>query len=661
MHDLEDRLRELGDRVSQEVPLEVRPTPTALRSIRTGRAVRSGAVVAAVATLVFGGFSATAMLRRDDTPAPPAEEAKQESAFVDTWVSTDIDGSKQTMVVRASDGDAYEIVVRDDSAGVCSGAPSTMTGTGRLDGGRKLVIPTPGFTCDDGSEPKVESGPPVDELLRNLTFVHDAEADNLTDNFDVVWGRDEIPESSGGMWPQSSLEEIREAQELADADDPRYTWQVDRHLAALTGPKAVEGGPYGAEIFTRFLREELGWQEFRGTPFVGSASSPGHHEGVTYVRCAPGRANPLYPTDPEGRDCAPTINELNYETVAIDVKQLARRGPTGVWVVTRWAELPPSDEPITPNSDLYGRQVEQVAPPSDAEVTDLVEAFLQARIDGEGAQKYVHSLYTPADEIPLLYATTSGSPYDRFEIGRVEGPDWPIGGLILEVRLFAEGGNTVVEQGFSLHREGDGRLGLQYAGEDTTENGEAVAEQSSILDGQVTYSVPTGWREISAVPELGYLQGGGRAFIEILPNSLPPDCDTEGPPPSAPPSAEAVVRAIRSDPDLEATAPVSARVGGVVALRLDVAADPGAAATCAGNAVPVAPSPYADPGWGLIVPGDLARLYVLDLPEPLRVTAGLLPAPARTLTILIAAPEDVFERTVASVGPILDSIEFHPE
>ena len=36
----------------------------------------------------------------------------------------------------------------------------------------------------------------------------------------------EITESSGGMWPQSSLEEVREAQRLADQGDPRYTWQV---------------------------------------------------------------------------------------------------------------------------------------------------------------------------------------------------------------------------------------------------------------------------------------------------------------------------------------------------------------------------------------------------------------------------------------------------
>ena len=40
------------------------------------------------------------------------------------------------------------------------------------------------------------------------------------------------PPASGGMWPQSSLDEVREAQELADAGDPAYTWQVDPQLSS---------------------------------------------------------------------------------------------------------------------------------------------------------------------------------------------------------------------------------------------------------------------------------------------------------------------------------------------------------------------------------------------------------------------------------------------
>jgi hypothetical protein len=112
-------------------------------------------------------------------------------------------------------------------------------------------------------------------------------------------------------------------------------------------------------------------------------------------------------------------------------------------------------------------------------------------------------------------------------------------------------------------------------------------------------------REISAVSELGSLERhglqSGVAHIEILPNSLPPDdCDTSG---GSPPSAEAPVPAIRSDPDLEATAPVPARVGGIV-----------------------------------------------DLPEGMSM---------RTLAITVMAPEENFEEVIEEADPIIESIEFH--
>ena len=138
------------------------------------RRARTTAIAGAAAlTLVFGGFAGARSLSNDDLP--PANPEPKESAFVGTWFSTDnMDGSNQTMVVRTSGEGAYEIEVSDDSAGVCSGAPSTMTGTGRLDDAGELVIPSPVFTCDDGSEPMVENGPTIEELLHNLTFVHEA-------------------------------------------------------------------------------------------------------------------------------------------------------------------------------------------------------------------------------------------------------------------------------------------------------------------------------------------------------------------------------------------------------------------------------------------------------------------------------------------------------
>ena len=146
------------------------------RNRRIGTAVVALAVAAAGIGGLVGSFSSGTV---------PAGDPR--SPFVGTWVSTDIDGSAQTMVVGASGSEAVEVVVHDDRATVCSGAPSTMTGTGRLAGASELVIPLSVLTCHDGSEPKTESGPPVEELLRNITFVHDPESDSLTDNFEVVW------------------------------------------------------------------------------------------------------------------------------------------------------------------------------------------------------------------------------------------------------------------------------------------------------------------------------------------------------------------------------------------------------------------------------------------------------------------------------------------
>ena len=97
------------------------------------------------------------------------------------------------------------------------------------------------------------------------------------------------PTTAGGMWPQSNLEEVREAQERADAGDPDYTWQLDEALAA-------DGDPWGAEIFARFIAEELGWEDSSG--FGGYAYGGGVYEEVVFIRCEPGSTNPLYPDAP---------------------------------------------------------------------------------------------------------------------------------------------------------------------------------------------------------------------------------------------------------------------------------------------------------------------------------------------------------------------------
>ena len=184
----------------------------------------------------------------------------------------------------------------------------------------------------------------------------------------------------------------------------------------------------------------------------------------------------------------------------------------------------------------------------------------------------------------------------------------------------------------------------------------------AMLYGEVTFRASEPWFdhvEAYIDPRLFFLTSGPGlpdrlvtidAAIEILVNPLPPQtpCDTL----RVPPSAEELVQAIRSNPDLEATVPVTERVGGIDALRMDVVAAPGASiAPCGGVLVPVVSVPGRG-AWGGVEPGDLGRLYVLDLPG----------GSARTLAIKITAPQGaLFERAVEAAAPVLDSFEFHAE
>jgi hypothetical protein len=140
-------------------------------------------LIVAMALLLasMGAIAIGSRLLQPDLPRGP---------FEGSWVSiSDTDRGTQTMTVSVSADGAVEITVHDDVASVCSGTPSTMTGTGRIEGTTELVIPAPVYACDDGSEPESLSGPPLEEQLRDLTYVHDPTTDALTDNLGSVWAR----------------------------------------------------------------------------------------------------------------------------------------------------------------------------------------------------------------------------------------------------------------------------------------------------------------------------------------------------------------------------------------------------------------------------------------------------------------------------------------
>jgi hypothetical protein len=447
-----------------------------------------------------------------------------------------------------------------------------------------------------------------------------------------------------GMWPQSTLDEVRAAQALADAGDPDYTWQVDPSWSIADEPLI------GMEISERFFREELGWESYLPVPSAWYIAAGGPDvNGVVFLRCAPGRANPLsrlYPdVEPEVRGCAPTLDDVRYETVTYSVGQPGRRGPTGIWVVTAWETLQP---------------FEQATPPSDAEVTAHLRAFLGARVVGDGAEAYllphgeVEGLPFVDGQAPLLYTSTGGSRYERFEIERAQGPVWPAGWIELKARLYAVDG-TVVEQQFVVVRQENGRLGLvygsasEYGEPPTIENGLA---QYSLLDGEVTFSAESPWRtRQDAGPTSMKLASGCRGtgycsdnVVVVADPLLVTGCET-GP---APADADELVASIRSNPDLEATAPVAVSVGGKDALRVDVMAAPGAGICDTGLVV----------SGTALLPTDRMRLYLADLPG----------GSARVLAIAVIArdPYDKvevspqhFEQVVGAATPIIESIEFH--
>ena len=204
-----------------------------------------------------------------------------------------------------------------------------------------------------------------------------------------------------------------------------------------------------------------------------------------FLRCAPGRTNPLYPPRPDsegrGESCAPTIDERTYESVSLDLVQPDRQGPGGIWVVNQWRSTAP-----------FAQADPAIA---EAQATERLEKFLAARIAGRGAEGYVN-VYADwlVQRVPLLYATTSGAPYERFEFERVAGPTWPYGGFIgFKIRLFAEDG-TVVEQAIYSHWDGGRSAGIEGGlalGGTTTENGQPVPMLFAQFNGEVTYSSPS--------------------------------------------------------------------------------------------------------------------------------------------------------------------------
>jgi hypothetical protein len=314
-------------------------------------------------------------------------------------------------------------------------------------------------------------------------------------------------------------------------------------------------------------------------------------------------------------------------------------------------------------------------PPVEADVAALLNGFLEARVAGKGAEQYVNA-DAPDHQVPLLYATASGVPYERAEFDQVLGIEWPYGFTAFKARLFA--GDTVVEQLLFISHEG-GRLGLEYQrdgfGTDiapTTENGRPVAMPYEFFGGEVTVQVAHPWimsgPSVRLIPQgpgvLPTTDGGQRREWDRLvlmadPALIGTDCNTG----LETADAAALAARIRSEPNLNATSPVAVSARGADGLWMDVRIAAGAI-LCdfldeQGNELHQAVlSPVWDADaviyanyrrtWGHAT-GDWMRLYLFDAPEG---------SPIRILAIAIVAPESRFQRAVEAAAPVVESVEY---
>ena len=455
---------------------------------------------------------------------------------------------------------------------------------------------------------------------------------------------DAEPATSGGRWPQSTLEEIRAAQALADAGDPDATWQLDPQLQDDPLAYFTDGGRMA--LVDRFVHDVLGWEAYVFNSWydleTDSESDDGRLARFGFLRCEPERTNPLYPPQPDGAQgerCAPTVDALTYESVSLDLAQLDRLGEDGIWVVDAWRMTAPflQTDPAV----------------AEAEATERVEELLAARVTGDGAES-LWQAYGPEDA-QLLYATPAGAPYERYEVEAVDGPRWPRGDMTFSVRLFADGGSTVVEQEVKWWDRQ-----LMTDTHTTTVDGQPITLSYTSGDGEVSLQAPSSWSvwlpgiQSQADVWSGLLGPGvsppsdGFGIGIVDPVAYDAWCAANGGNPllSGPADAAAIAQQLAADPDFETTAPVAALIGGLDALSMDVTMAPGGRA-CGVGMIDIARWVH-EIGWE---PASRLRLYLVDLPEGMSVD---------TLAITVMAPAERFDAFVAETAPIIESIEFHP-
>lgn len=238
-------------------------------------------------------------------------------------------------------------------------------------------------------------------------------------------------------------------------------------------------------------------------------------------------------------------------------------------------------------------------------------------------------------------------------------------------RLFADDGTIVVEQPidwlFTRSDFGD-RSVFKSNALATTENGRPAAVPYAFINGEVTVSAADPWmvgHQMFLNAALSREGIYGKERLAFVPDPLPVGVGCEAGP--EPTDAAALAQAIQSDPDLQATSPVDAVIGGAAGMYMDISIAPGASlcvrpgsddqglpmvVTSTRRNIGGSGYPYGvDGDWGSnLDPADRMRLYLVNLPQGLTT---------RILAIAVAAPKDQFDEVLEAAAPVLQSIEFH--
>lgn len=437
-----------------------------------------------------------------------------------------------------------------------------------------------------------------------------------------------------GMWPEATLADARAVQRLADQGDPEAGAQLAS--GGDFAPRDEAPGDSLTRLAVEFASTELGWDGVK-VYSTGTPEQDRYH--LQLLRCGP-EPNEFFP----GEECAPTIDRTHHLIVGVRFEQPVTQGARGIWVITR----------------ATGHSFFRPLPPSEQALRNLLARFYQARVDGSGAEGFGAASAAYGD---LLYATSQGSSYERFDIVRLSGPEWESRSYETEVRLVAEDGTVVHERELNVTPDAFERGHLAPWNEHGpygwfpyqevvtgTPPPTTLREYGFVPD--LGPTLPEGWEPTDGEFEFRLGPRSGRSGIAVVSDPLAVDvpCAT------SPTSSGDLIARLRASSALVTSEPVSASVAGLSGMRLDVApAEGGGMAPCDSRWTQLAPiiaSPTPPDGVHYhpsvlgLERGQRGRLYVLEAPRPDGRTG--------TIAILVVAGDQGFDRVLGQVAPILE-------